>query len=56
MEHIYPAVFETNNDGSYTISFPDLPGCISEGKNLGDALLYGSTCLDAMDRISQLQG
>ena len=38
MENIYPAIFERNNDDSYTIFFPDLPGCISEGKSLNNAL------------------
>ncbi|KUK54299.1 MAG: hypothetical protein XD78_0445 [Desulfotomaculum sp. 46_296] len=38
MEYIYPAVFEQNSDGSYTITFPDLPGCISEGKSLSNAI------------------
>ncbi len=38
MEYIYPAVFEQNSDGSYTISYPDLPGCVSEGKSLGNAI------------------
>ena len=38
MEYIYPALFSQNDDGTYTITFPDLPGCISEGKNLENAL------------------
>lgn len=38
MGYIYPAIFELNNDNSYTITFPDLPGCISEGKSLGNAM------------------
>ena len=38
MEYIYPALFEQNGDGSYTITYPDLPGCISEGKSLGNAM------------------
>ena len=38
MEYIYPAIFEQNGDGSYTITFPDLPGCISEGKSLSNAM------------------
>lgn len=38
MEHVYPAIFEQNSDGSYTITYPDLPGCISEGKSLGNAI------------------
>lgn len=38
MDYIYPAIFEHNDDGSYTITFPDLPGCISEGKSLSNAM------------------
>jgi len=38
MQYIYPAIFKANSDGTYTITFPDLPGCISEGKNLSNAL------------------
>jgi len=45
MEFIYPAIFQANNDGSYTITFPDLPGCISEGKSLGNALSMAQQAL-----------
>jgi len=45
MEYIYPAVFHTNEDGSYTITFPDLPGCVSEGKSLGNALYMAQDAL-----------
>ena len=38
MEYVYPAIFHRNKDGSYTITYPDLPGCISEGKTLGNAM------------------
>jgi len=38
MEYIYPAVFEHNHDESYRVTFPDLPGCVVEGKNLSNAL------------------
>ena len=33
----YLAVLEPGEDGSYSISFPDLPGCFSYGDNLSDA-------------------
>lgn len=33
----YLAVFEPSTDGSYSIYFPDLPGCISFGSNLEEA-------------------
>lgn len=36
---VYPAIFHPNlDDGSYTVTFPDLPGCITEGKDLDNAL------------------
>ena len=44
-EYIYPAIFHPNNDGSYTITFPDLPGCISEGKSLGNAIYMAQSAL-----------
>jgi len=45
MEYVYPAIFHKNEDGSYTITFPDLPGCISEGKNLNNALFMAQSAL-----------
>jgi predicted RNase H-like HicB family nuclease len=38
MECVYPAIFQENDDKTYTITFPDLPGCISEGKSLVNAM------------------
>ncbi|MDR2095227.1 MAG: type II toxin-antitoxin system HicB family antitoxin [Treponema sp.] len=45
MEYVFPAVFHENKDGSYTITYPDLPGCISEGKNLGNAVYMAESGL-----------
>lgn len=44
-EYVYPAVFHANEDGTYTIIFPDLPGCISEGKTLGNAMQMAEAAL-----------
>lgn len=33
----YLAILEPDEDGSYGISFPDLPGCFSFGENLAEA-------------------
>lgn len=44
-EYVYPAVFHPNDDGSFTITYPDLPGCISEGKSLGNAILMAQSAL-----------
>jgi len=45
MEYIYPAIFHANDDGSYTITYPDLPGCISEGKTLVNAVYMAQSAL-----------
>lgn len=38
-KYVYPAVFHPNqDDGSFTVTVPDLPGCITEGKDLADAI------------------
>ncbi|MCI8742478.1 MAG: hypothetical protein HFG63_07585 [Lachnospiraceae bacterium] len=44
-EYVYPAVFSSNEDGSFTITYPDLPGCITEGKSLGNAMYMAQTAL-----------
>ena len=45
MDYVYPAVFCTNSDGSYTVTYPDLPGCISEGKSLANAIQMAQAAL-----------
>ena len=45
MEYVYPAIFHSNDNGSYTITYPDLPGCISEGKSLGNAMSMAQSAL-----------
>lgn len=43
MKLIYPAKFKPFSDGSggYVVEFPDLPGCVTEGKNLEEAIEMG---------------
>ncbi len=40
---IYPAVFKPFSDqsGGYVVEFPDLPGCVTEGKDLAQAIEMG---------------
>ncbi|MCL2480642.1 MAG: type II toxin-antitoxin system HicB family antitoxin [Spirochaetaceae bacterium] len=45
MEYVYPAIFHKNDDGSYTVLYPDLPGCVSEGKTLGNAMYMAQSAL-----------
>lgn len=44
MKLIYPALFTPFSDGSggYVVEFPDLPGCISEGTDLINAIEMGT--------------
>ncbi|MBR5970203.1 MAG: type II toxin-antitoxin system HicB family antitoxin [Lachnospiraceae bacterium] len=35
---LYPAVFEFCEEGGYTVTFPDLPGCVTEGDDLAEAM------------------
>lgn len=45
MDYVFPAVFHANEDGSYTITYPDLPGCVSEGKSLSNAMYMAQSAL-----------
>ena len=37
--YVFPALFHRNDDdGSYTVTFPDLPGCIAVGDTTEEAL------------------
>lgn len=38
MKYVYPAVFHPEEDGGYSITFPDLPGCITQGDDLADGI------------------
>ncbi|WP_304458704.1 type II toxin-antitoxin system HicB family antitoxin [Alicyclobacillus sendaiensis] len=50
----YPAIFEPYEDGSYVVYFPDLPGCVTQGDDLPDAMRMAQEALSlhlyGMDR------
>ena len=45
-KYMYPALFEAYEDGGYTVSFPDLRGCITEGDNLEESLKMAKEALE----------
>ncbi|MFL0197297.1 type II toxin-antitoxin system HicB family antitoxin [Clostridium sp. WILCCON 0269] len=45
-KYMYPALFEAYDDGGYTVSFPDLSGCITEGDSLPEALAMAKEALE----------
>ncbi len=45
-KYIYSAIFEPCESIGYTITFPDLPGCITEGDTLTEALSMAKEALE----------
>ena len=44
--YIFPAIFEPCEEGGYFINFPDLPGCMTQGENLKDAMYMAKDVLE----------
>lgn len=38
MKYVYPAIFTSLPSGEYDVRIPDLPGCITCGKDLAEAI------------------
>ena len=38
MKYVYPAIFTPLPSGEYDVRIPDLPGCITCGKDIADAI------------------
>ena len=37
-KYAYPAIFSPSEDGGFTVSFPDVSGCYTEGDTLAEAI------------------
>lgn len=44
--YIFPAIFEPGEVKGYTVTFPDLPGCITEGDSMEEALHMAKEALE----------
>ena len=43
MKPVYPAVFSPLEEmDGYCVTFPDLPGCVTQGRDLADAITMGT--------------
>ncbi|MEM1724156.1 MAG: type II toxin-antitoxin system HicB family antitoxin [Thermoplasmata archaeon] len=42
MKYVYPAIFKTLENGEFFIKIPDLPGCVTTGKDLSNAIEMAS--------------
>lgn len=38
MQYVYPAMFYPEDDGGFTVDFPDFQGCVTQGDTLYEAL------------------
>lgn len=45
MKYVYPAIFTPEEDGGYSIAFPDVPGCYTQGDDLADAMYMAEDAL-----------
>lgn len=45
MKYVYTAVFTPNGDEIYTVTFPDIKGCVTEGNTLDDSIAMASDAL-----------
>ncbi len=52
---IYPAVFYRDGDG-YSVYYPDLPGCLTCGDNLEDALSNAREALEGFLYLLEMEG
>lgn len=44
-KYVYPAVFEPEEEGGYSINFPDLEGCFTCGEDLNDGIAMAEDAL-----------
>lgn len=57
MQYIYTALFKPIEDGSgYYAKVPDLPGCITTGKNLPDAINQITDAMSAWLVVAEDEG
>ena len=47
-KYVYPAIFSPSEDGGFTVSFPDVSGCYTEGDTLGEAIEQAKDALCLM--------
>ncbi len=47
-KYVYPAIFTKESDGGYSVSFPDVKGCYTQGETLTEALEMAEDALGLM--------
>lgn len=44
-KHVYPAIFTQEEDGLYSVEFPDIKSCVTCGDDLADAIYMAQDVL-----------
>jgi len=47
-KYTYPAIFEKEEEGGYTIYFPDVEGCYTQAENIAEGIEYAGDALCLM--------
>ena len=47
-KYVYPAIFTKEAEGGYSVSFPDVKGCYTQGKTLPEAIEMAEDALGLM--------
>jgi predicted RNase H-like HicB family nuclease len=47
-KYVYPAIFTRENDGGYSVFFPDIESCYTSGDDMADALAMAEDVLCLM--------
>lgn len=48
MKYAYPAIFTKEENGAYSVNFPDVPGCFTSGETLPEAIEMAEDALCLM--------
>jgi predicted RNase H-like HicB family nuclease len=54
--YVFPAVFEKGEVSGYVVTFPDLPGCITEGETLDEAMNMARDALQGHIYVMEKEG
>ncbi len=47
-KYVYPAIFTPEKEGGYSIAFPDVEGCYTQGKDMADGIEMAEDALCLM--------
>ena len=55
MKYVYPAIFTIEKAGGYSVAFPDIPGCYTQGEDLAEAIAMAEDVLSLMMSQRELE-